>query len=159
MVRWLVSSKYKVSQMLNLLTRKLSLLLVLVSVMGCASQVDGPERYAIKGTVSLDGAPVARASLRFTPDASAGTSGPAAFVNAADGEFLLNAEAGLVAGQSMVEITVYSDDGRESQGTVTQSIQVDPSGPNEFDLKLSSKELRKSSANADGDGDDESEED
>jgi hypothetical protein len=62
-------------------------LLVLLIVCGCSR---GPSYIQIKGTVTLDGKPVADAALNFSPVKAAPGGEPSAGVTDAQGNFTLN---------------------------------------------------------------------
>jgi len=62
-------------------------------------------RQSVKGTVTLDGAPLDRAAITFFP--LTGTLGPAAGANVENGEFHVTAKKGTFTGQFRVEIAKY----------------------------------------------------
>lgn len=65
---------------------------------GCGDS--GPQRYAVKGTVTLDGRPVNNATLIFTPTGP----GLAAAATIREGAFELPADVGPTAGEFTVRI-------------------------------------------------------
>ena len=63
----------------------------------------GSVRYAIKGTVALDGKPLDSGSINFRPVEK--TPGPTAGAEIKDGKFVIPREGGLLPGKFRVEIT------------------------------------------------------
>ncbi len=142
--------------------KPIPLLLLLTLSAGCSSDSDEPERFSVEGVVQMDGQMVTQASIRFIPDADAGNAGPAAFGNVKDGLFHLAAEQGLVAGKSDVEITIESGSDSSTGSpprTITQSIDVEPSGTNLFSFNLESREIKPQAGDKVPEGDSEDEED
>jgi hypothetical protein len=75
-------------------------------VSGCSGAPAGPTLYAVKGKVTLDGDPVANATVTFQPE-----SGPVATgVTNANGEFTLKTgtQVGAVAGTHRVAVVATS---------------------------------------------------
>ncbi len=74
-----------------------------VLVAGCGSgAAPGPSRFAVKGTVTLDGQPLQNAVIRFVP--LDGVQGPKCSVAIREGMYEIPAGAGPVAGSHRVEI-------------------------------------------------------
>src|SRR5688572_116279 len=78
-----------------------SLCLAVVLLPGCGGS-DGPERYAVSGSVTLDGQPLDSGSILFGPEGDGGNGGGATITN---GEYSIPADSGLVAGKYRVRIT------------------------------------------------------
>jgi len=75
---------------------------VLIAVAsGCGGEA-GPKRYAVQGTVRLDGKPLRAGTIRFIPRAP--TKGPATVAPIADGAYSIPSHGGAVAGSHRVEI-------------------------------------------------------
>ena len=79
----------------------LALTLVMLATVGCGGL--GPQRYAIHGTVLLDGQPVKNATIVFTP-VGPGLSAAASIV---DGKFALSTLDGPTAGNFDVRINPH----------------------------------------------------
>lgn len=71
-------------------------------VIGCGGRRDPFERVAVEGTVTVDGQPLDRGTIRFVPTAT--TSGPKTTLNIRDGQFTGDTASGPVAGAHRVEI-------------------------------------------------------
>jgi hypothetical protein len=135
-------------------------LLPAILLTGCGGD-SGPRRFAVDGTVQVNGQPLPAGVVRFVPEA--GVEGPAASAVVKDGKFSLDADTGPVAGQHRIEIeaTDYQsfaiDDeagyaaaktqsgiqpvlrnpipaNYNSQSTLTETIKED--GPNTFTFKV-----------------------
>ena len=78
-----------------------------VVLAGCG---DSP-RQRIEGTVTLDGRPLEKGAINFTP--LAGTQGPTAGAEIVDGKFSIPAEGGTFAGVFRVEITASRPSGKK----------------------------------------------
>ena len=148
---------------------RICLLLVVVGVLGCFGSgkndkwtKDRPPTYSVKGTVTFDGKPLADASIVFRP-----TVGENAAVGRTNqqGEFTLQTfeeQDGAVAGDFQVSVTAVKIEGPppganlDEINPVTKEIWLIPqnygdfkksgltatvtkSGPNVFDLTLTSK--------------------
>lgn len=125
---------------------------LVVFAIGCGGSDVGPARYAVEGTVTLDGTPVDRAEISFIPDTSAGNAGPAAYGFAKNGEFRIPAKIGPVAGPSNVRVTVYAGDSTtKSLGSTTLSEIVEPIDLNVLELSITDSDLE-SSRRTRGDG-------
>lgn len=84
----------------SLIPMKLPLLLLLVLAIGCGGDSSG--RYAISGTVTLDGEPVPTGAIAVIP--APGTDGPTSGGSIHDGEYSIPASQGPAAGRHRVEI-------------------------------------------------------
>jgi hypothetical protein len=82
------------------------LALALAVFTGCS---DGPQRMPVKGTVSLDGQPLATGSLLMTPL----KKGPVAGCDIKNGRFEMSGERGPGPGEYRVEITAYRPTGKK----------------------------------------------
>lgn len=69
---------------------------------GCGGEADPFDRVPVEGTVSLDGAPLSRGTIRFIPEGS--TVGPKVALPVADGSFRGDRTVGPVAGRHRVEV-------------------------------------------------------
>lgn len=127
---------------------------------GCSRERPGPPTAAVRGTVTLDGVPLAEGLVRFVP--IEGTSGPKTTLAVTEGRFEADAKQGPVVGRHRIEIESTDDGGyplddesapqrwREagikrihllrvpevynSRSTLVE--EVTESGPNEFDFQL-----------------------
>jgi hypothetical protein len=79
----------------------LALLIVASGIAGCGSKT-GPERVAVAGSVSIDGAPIKSGCIRFIPTET--TKGPAAVAEIKEGAYELGPDSGPIAGTLRVEI-------------------------------------------------------
>ncbi|MFO0980085.1 MAG: hypothetical protein U0996_27050 [Planctomycetaceae bacterium] len=96
--------------------RRILLMLLCSFVVGCGGS-DGPELADVTGTVTLDGKPLSRASIRFVPEASGGS--PSYGATNKDGEYQLLFSAdksGAMIGRHRVEIEMlepeYDQEGK-----------------------------------------------
>jgi hypothetical protein len=80
---------------------------VLLSWSGCSGG-DRLERIPVRGTASVEGAPIAAGTISFLP--SAGHSGPAATAVIENGSYQLSRDEGPVAGTHRVVVIVDYDD-------------------------------------------------
>jgi hypothetical protein len=78
----------------------------LAALVGCN---DGPQRMPVKGTVSLDGQPLATGNLLMTPL----KKGPVAGCDIKNGSFEMPSERGPGPGEYRVEITAYRPTGKK----------------------------------------------
>lgn len=83
------------------LTGSIGLLCLLVLGSGC-SRPAGPERFAVRGEVTVNGAPLAHGVIRFIPDS--GTKGPAAAGTIENGTYAIDRRVGPVQGAYKIEI-------------------------------------------------------
>jgi hypothetical protein len=81
---------------------------VLLCAVGCGG--GRADRGAVSGTVTLDGKPVERGSILFTP--SEGTQGSAAGGEIANGRYQLPAKIGPAVGRNRVEIRAMRKTGK-----------------------------------------------
>ncbi|MBL8808831.1 MAG: hypothetical protein JNM43_01530 [Planctomycetaceae bacterium] len=130
------------------------LLLALFSVVAGCGGSDGPELADVTGTVTLDGKPLARASIRFVPEAAGGS--PSYGSTTEDGEYqlLFSAEkSGAMIGRHRVEIEMLEPEFDQEGKIVGEKPPVLPakyrngtelsadvkSGSNTIPFQLSSK--------------------
>lgn len=83
------------------MTGSIGLLCLLVLDSGC-SRPAGPERFAVRGEVTVNGEPLAQGVIRFIPDS--GTKGPAAAGTIENGTYAIDRRVGPVQGTYKVEI-------------------------------------------------------
>lgn len=69
---------------------------------GCGGQADPFDRVPVEGTVTIDGAPLSRGTIRFIPDES--TTGPKVALPVVDGSFRGDRMVGPVAGGHRIEV-------------------------------------------------------
>lgn len=79
----------------------------LVALAGCEKKL---ERFDLSGSVEYSGKPVAAGYMVFTPDKSAGNSGPGSSADIRDGRFATLEGAGTIGGPHIVQISGF--DGR-----------------------------------------------
>lgn len=111
-------------------------------------------RLPLEGTVTLDGQPLPKGYIQFSP--LAGTAGPTAGTDVVDGKFSIPAQGGTFAGKFLVSITAAGRTGRKVinplSGTTADEIaqllppqynresklqaEVKAGGPNRFDFPL-----------------------
>jgi hypothetical protein len=146
-----------------ILFRVIGVGLMTLLILGCGGE-SGPPRFAVEGTVLLDGGPLPAGVIRFIPQGQ--TRGPAASGPIEDGKFSLDATHGPIAGDHRVEIEATGHEGFAvddeqafaqkavaTRGPVippnpvpvlynrasTLSRTITPDGPNTFEFNLSSK--------------------
>ena len=83
-----------------------TLLATLLVVVGCEQN---PNRYAVEGTVTLDGEPLDEGQIRLVPQR--GTSGPSSGAPIREGRFSIARDRGPFAGEFTVEITAVRETG------------------------------------------------
>jgi len=82
-----------------------------VSIIGCGSEVEGPERFDVSGNVTFNGQPVAYGSIIFTPDTSKQNSGPQGVATIRDGKYDTASKGrGVVGGLHKVIIEGLNDE-------------------------------------------------
>ena len=69
---------------------------------GCGGKTDPFDRIPVAGTVTIDGAPLSRGTIRFIPEES--TPGPKVALPVVDGSFRGDRTVGPVAGRHRVEV-------------------------------------------------------
>jgi len=97
----------------NFVTCNLAVLLFalsLTSLPGC-SAYKGPERAAVKGTVSIAGEPLKNGSISFTP--TDGNTGPTAGGTITNGSFDIPKDRGPVVGMNIISINGSEKTGRK----------------------------------------------
>lgn len=134
------------------------LAMLVVVAAGCGGGVDLPNRAKVSGRVTLDGQPVTRGTVVFTPDNTRGTTGPPAYGQIGpDGKYELTTDRsgrggdGAVVGFHKVAVQAREDvmPGEIARLLVpTRYEDPDRSGltgevkagqPNEINLELRSK--------------------
>lgn len=104
--------------------------MVCLVTLGCGGD---SARVALSGSVSLDGAPVARGSIRFTP--STGTSGNAALGTISEGKFAIPSATGIVPG--LYDVVVSTQGARiESKPMPGEQSSGSATGERRFRLSL-----------------------
>jgi hypothetical protein len=81
----------------------------LLLLSGCGGKISGPERAAVKGSVSFDGAPVEDGSIVFLP--ATGTKGPSSGGTIHNGAYEITTASGPVPGKYRVEIRAMRSTG------------------------------------------------
>jgi hypothetical protein len=104
------------------MNRLLALLLIGMSAaIGCGAS--GPERFAVSGQVTFDGAPLADGEITFTPDKT--TAGPTAAGRIENGAYDIPADRGPVAGAYSIAITAERPSGRKVRADIIGDATVD----------------------------------
>ena len=134
-------------------TRSLLCAIGLLTLLGCGHG----GRMAVEGTVTLDGRPLEKGSVQFSP--LPGSTGPTAGANIVDGKFVILPAGGPFAGKFRVEITAVGLTGRKVLDPRSQAIideyaqclparyntqsqlqaEVTANGPNHFDFAIVSE--------------------
>lgn len=109
---------------------RLALLLCLFSVAGCGGGPDGPERFALYGTVTREGQPLANGAIKMTPVAG----GPATQTKINDGEYEFNYENGPIAGEQEVTILRFLEKPEPPEGMSLKD--MDPIPETGFDSPM-----------------------
>jgi hypothetical protein len=131
------------------------MLLSLAITTGCGGE-KRPQRFALDGTVTLDGKPLTDGNIRFLP--AAGTDRAMVGAQIGEGRFVIPAEKGVVPGTYRVEIGASRKTGRKVPGLSPQPMdefeqflperynvqstltaEVTAAGPNRFEFALSLK--------------------
>jgi hypothetical protein len=128
----------------------------LLALVGCGAELDGPPREAIYGTVTLDGQPLKKGLITFTPAPGGADLVVSSLV--IDGEFTLPRSDGPTHGPHRVDIwakeatgkTIKDRNDPENPIVVTREIippqynrnsrlaaEVKPGGDNRFEFDLS----------------------
>ncbi|WP_437223786.1 hypothetical protein SH661x_003355 [Planctomicrobium sp. SH661] len=74
------------------------------STFGCSRPAGGPTRFAVNGTVTIDGKPVDHGTLTFEPNIKQGNDGPPTGCPVKDGKFTVAAGHGSVGGAYVVRL-------------------------------------------------------
>jgi hypothetical protein len=131
-----------------------TMVLSLAILAGCGGEKQ-PQRFALEGTVTLDGEPLTEGNIRFLPAPE--TDGGMVGAKISEGRFVIPAEKGAVPGKYRVEIGASRKTGRKvpnpmSQQLVDEFVQFLPerynlqstlttevtvAGPNRFEFALS----------------------
>ncbi len=89
-------------------------MLLVTLLLGCGSS--GPDRFAVSGGVTFDGAPLADGEIQFRPDAT--TKGPTIASRIENGAYAIPAERGPVAGAYTVLISAERPTGRKVRADI-----------------------------------------
>jgi hypothetical protein len=128
---------------------------LLLLAAGCGRY--GTGRYALEGTVSLDGKSLSSGLIQFIP--LPGTGGPSAGAKIENGKFSIDSEKGLFPGKFRVEITSVRKTGRQIKSSGSHEMtdemrnflpprynqksqltaDVKDGGPNHFDFAVTAK--------------------
>jgi hypothetical protein len=116
--------------------RLLSVSLAIALCLGCGKG-DGLTRSSVEGKVSLDGAPVEKGSIAFSP--IGGTKGPSVGGSIENGRYSLPAAKGPVAGKYRVELHAPKSTGKKIQAPMspkgTMVDEVTDAMPAQFNSK------------------------
>lgn len=94
--------------MQNTVIARLALCVILVAAsFGCGRS----ERMSVEGTVTLDGQPLEKGSIQFSP--MPGTNGPTAGADIVAGKFIIRSAGGPFAGSFRVQISAAGVTGRK----------------------------------------------
>jgi len=96
------------------------LLVPILVLSGCGTSYDGPQRAAVKGTVTVDGEPLEYGAISFLP--TAGTKGPTAGARITEGRYQLKESDGPVVGKNRVEVTGSRSTGKTTRISTGQEI-------------------------------------
>lgn len=130
-------------------SRRLSLFLLMASLIGCGETVKSPPLGKVTGIVTMDGQPLANAVVSFQPEKGR----PSGATTAADGKYdLIYVESthGALVGEHLVRITTYVEEGSPQEQTFKETIpkkyntkselkETVKAGNNKIDFKLESK--------------------
>jgi hypothetical protein len=97
-------------------TRLATCCVVCVGVVGCGG--DPLHKVTVSGSVSYDGQPIERGTIRFTPIGD--TPGPASAAEITTGKYSMEARGGVPAGRHRVEIEAFATGDRDSADEATQ---------------------------------------
>lgn len=87
---------------------KLSALLLLPVVCGCGGGDEGPQRYTLSGKATYaNGKPIPIGEITFSPDGSAGNTGPGTAARIKDGEYATEKDKGIIGGKHIVTIVGF----------------------------------------------------
>lgn len=114
-------------------TRSLYFLGVTLALLlpGCGGGESGPERYRVSGTVTFEGEPVPYGKILFTPDQTAGNTGPQGVATIRNGRFdTSDAGEGVIGGPHRLLIT-----GMEREGSADNEEPIPALFP-EYELSL-----------------------
>lgn len=98
----------------------LVLFLSVFATLGCGGGYDGPDRYALYGTVTREGEPLREGTIQLTPNGG----GPAAMTAITEGEYEFTAETGPVVGDHEVKIIRFLEKPPIPEGVAPKD--VDP---------------------------------
>lgn len=99
--------------------RALLMALAAALIVGCGGNTDGPPRYQVSGTVTLNGQPVPVGEISLTPDTDKGNSGPGSVARIVDGKYHTESGMGIVGGPYTVSISAFDGVpvGESTEGT------------------------------------------
>ena len=103
----------------------------LLMLAGCGRD-DGPQRFALSGSVTFGGQPLPAGAIVFEPDTSRGNQGPGAVTSIRDGHYATEPGKGTVGGPHIARITGY--DGKPAGGLKPLGNVL--FGPREFPVNL-----------------------
>lgn len=101
--------------------RILFLMTLMLTVFGCGSGADGPERVPVSGQVSYGGLPIEDGKIRFVP--IEGTEGPATLALIEQGKYTADHNGGVPVGTHRVEVEAYRP--QEGAQPVTEEMARD----------------------------------
>lgn len=116
------SFRYCCSRMSSIRFTLLALFLSLSTVAGCGGSPDGPQRYALTGTVTREGKPLAEGTIRMAPAGG----GPAGEINILEGAYEYSEENGPVEGEQTVTILRFLKKGPIPPGGVPKDADYIP---------------------------------
>jgi hypothetical protein len=96
-------------------------LVAIAMLCGCGRS--GPERFAVSGQVTLDGAPLPDGEIVFTPNDA--TAGPTSVGHIENGAYDIPAERGPIAGNYSVAITAERPTGRKVRADILGEATTD----------------------------------
>lgn len=134
-------------------------LFTLILFTGCGGGDSGPSRYGVKGTVTLDGAPLAMGNIQFQPQTADINNAPTAIGYIKDGSFVIHPTVGPIAGPQQVVIRLVemgevpekapdddSDEEPEAEtivkGVIRTNAEIKADGENELTLELTSDQIQ-----------------
>jgi len=142
-----------VKQTLNLPLAWWFVAICVLVVTGCDK---ASSRFAIEGTVTLDGQPLSEGGIVFLPQQ--GTKGPMSGGEISNGKFFVSTDKGAFAGKFRVEVTASHKVGHKEKDPLGNLVdeyeqylpecynrqsrltaEITPSGPNHFEFTLNSR--------------------
>ncbi len=101
-------------------TLRCTLLAAMATILaGCNASSDGPPRYQVSGTATLNGQPIPVGEVSLTPDTDKGNSGPGSVARIVDGKYQTESGMGVVGGPYTVSISAFDGVpvGESTEGT------------------------------------------
>ena len=118
------------------MVRLLTVALAITVCLGCGKG-DGLNRSSVEGKVTLDGAPVEKGSIAFSP--TGGTKGPSVGGSIENGRYSFPAAKGPVAGKYRVELHAPKSTGKKIQAPMaapgTMVDEIGDAMPAQFNSK------------------------